>query len=92
MAHYRTHGDPDAGLDWCHGLGCLIVITAMVGWGILYYRAVKPLFLLFAGTEAGRYEQVHSTELFVVFTQFLYLFSYLLLMKDLFSREKNINH
>jgi len=30
--------------EWCDGHGLLIILTALIYWGLLYYHVIKPYF------------------------------------------------
>ncbi len=42
MHHYDTDDDPERDMDWCNGMGFLIIMTLLVYWGLLYFLLVKP--------------------------------------------------
>ena len=42
--HIQRQEEEDKGVDWCGGLGFLIILTVIAYVGFIYFKIIKPWF------------------------------------------------
>ena len=53
VRHHSLHNQ--GSMEWCDGLGFLLILTLCLVWGFLYYWLLKPFYLWFMSkTKTGR--------------------------------------